>query len=246
MDVTKSAARLGWSLIELLISVAILVVLIGLTLSVVQKSRSSAARLRSLDILRQFGIALHQYAHETGGRIPNIDGDPEPVKVEKGGASAAYKLYPRVFTSLVHYVEPPPVQYQPYQHIKKYINPTDPTAQRAFSSQDMDCSYAANACLFRGRPRFESFCPDGLSSTIAFAERYSLCGKSSIWNHYASLTNNTVGFRRASFADGGSLSHGKNPGDVYAITEKNITRPSVPGVTFQQSPLRSECDFKQV
>lgn len=58
---TNLNGRCGLSLIELLVVIALLGLLVGLTLSAVQRVRASAARTQCLNNARQLATALHNY-----------------------------------------------------------------------------------------------------------------------------------------------------------------------------------------
>ncbi|MFO0808528.1 MAG: DUF1559 domain-containing protein [Gemmataceae bacterium] len=63
--------RRALSLIELTITVGLLGVLAGLTLSAVQRSRDAAARVRCQNSLKQLATALHNH-HAAHGRLPPL------------------------------------------------------------------------------------------------------------------------------------------------------------------------------
>lgn len=73
----KSDCRRGFTLVELLVTIAIVGALVALLLPAVQQAREASRRLTCMNHLRQLGVALHNY-HSVRQRFPPGRGDPLP------------------------------------------------------------------------------------------------------------------------------------------------------------------------
>jgi len=237
--------RGGFTLLELIVVVAILAVLVGLLIPAVQRVRAAAAAARQRNQIRQIVLALHNYASTNGDRIPGRQGDPNYT-----GA------FP--FMYLLSYLEVP----EPHWGTDRYggwtvnappfYSSTDPSLTAApeiggamlstFERQG-PASFALCSPGFSGRPSLPAAYPDGTSNTLALAEHYYICGKRSNTILYSGQLPNTAlgptltSYRSASFAD-------SVWGDVVPVRSPTggPTVASVPGATFQVMPRIEDAD----
>lgn len=89
-----AARRRAFSLIELVVVVAILALLAGIMLVGVQVARESARRMHCGSNLRQLGLGLMLH-HEARGVLPPSWGGPDSTSTQVWGTPPAAKPYPR-------------------------------------------------------------------------------------------------------------------------------------------------------
>jgi len=71
--------RSAFTLVELLVVIALIALLIGLLIPALSKAKASAARAACLSNLRQVGVAIHAYAGDFKGSIPYGPAAPPPT-----------------------------------------------------------------------------------------------------------------------------------------------------------------------
>jgi prepilin-type N-terminal cleavage/methylation domain-containing protein len=203
---SSSRLRRGFTLVELLVVIAIIAIVIALLLSAVQRVREVARRAQSLNNLRQIALALNS-CNTQYGRLPRGVGNfpfttqTQIIQYENDPNSRAAP-HGTIFYFLLPFIDQVNAYYQinPSRKLSStcpaivptYIAPGDTSIRDLQPRGTMAvCSYAANWFVFGGygpifnnipgnSPRIPDTFPDGLSTTIAFAERFGQCQQ---WPH---------------------------------------------------------------
>jgi len=209
-----SKTHRGFTLIELLVVIAIIAILIGLLLPAVQKVREAAARMTCNNNLKQFGVAIHNFASANSDKLP-------------GGVQGGLNNYPNYpgnpfFFALLPYIEQDNIVktlgssnvYYSWGAagnvngqtvvVKTLLCPSDPTHNAGLGPNTgwTVTSYSRNYYMFDTGGGYQpqagghyytlskytiANIPDGTSNTIGITERYaymSAYGWSSLWTHH--------------------------------------------------------------
>jgi prepilin-type N-terminal cleavage/methylation domain-containing protein len=208
----RSLRKAGFTLIELLVVIAIIAILIGLLLPAVQKVREAAARMTCSNNLKQFGVAIHNYASANSDKLPGG---------VQGGCSGNpnYPGSPFMF-SLLPYIEQDNIYKAVGQSgaswgtgggvngqtivVKTFLCPSDPSHNNGTGPNTgwTVSSYSRNYYMFDTGGGYQASAgghyftlskytianiPDGTSNTVGITERYAYLsnyGWSALWSHH--------------------------------------------------------------
>ena len=188
--------RNAFTLIESLVSIAIIAVLMALLVPAVQKVREAANRMNCSNNLKQISLATINCADQHSGTLPPGDG------LYPSQTPSDYNSYASVFFHILPYIEQENaykatlqqgdphgsngnfLTYTPFWNnltlnAKTYVCHSDPSNIGEGGWNSGLNSYAYNAQVFlidwTGRSKFPASLVDGTSQTILFTEQRSSC-----------------------------------------------------------------------
>ncbi|MEO2045100.1 MAG: DUF1559 domain-containing protein [Pirellulales bacterium] len=164
----------GFTLVELLVVIAIIGILIGLLLPAVQSARESARRTKCINNMRQFELAVMNFASARSERLPDAIENFPPVP-----GTSPPKGYP-LHVAIMPYSENEQMSKNyrsssailDFYDFDMFICPSDYSRESLDTETKAVTNYLSNGVLFSHKPKLKKV-TDGTSNTIAFAESYT-------------------------------------------------------------------------
>lgn len=179
--------RTAFTLVQLLVILALVILAFGLLFPAVARVREAAAQMQGQNNLRQLGLAAHNY-HSAYNKFPPTVGT---VGMQSGPAH--FHLLPFIeqddlFRAAEGKVWNKGVNTTP---IAVYIDPNDASAppNNRFQGGLATTNYAANWPVFKTGDGAIQQITDGTSNTLMFAQRFQVCnGTPTAWGYPALYT----------------------------------------------------------
>jgi hypothetical protein len=177
--------RPGYTAVQLLVVLAILLLLLGLLAPAVQRVREAAQRAESTNNLKQLALSVHN-ANDAFGMMPPIAGE-----FQNKTGSLHFFLLPFVEQQNLYNQAQTGVWDNEVwgQVINVLLDPRDGSAPpgNRFEGWLATTSYAGNWMVFgdgKATARIPNSIPDGTSNTMMYATRYQMCnGVPTAWGY---------------------------------------------------------------
>lgn len=237
----------AFTLVELVIAIALIAVLLGFLLVGITKIRLASIELAEKNRLRQLLLATHQYSNLRDGRLPSVSGGPKSTEPLVPIMLSIVDVIDPVFTASDQFGDP--LHRNPYFQSQLDVSQSEMHAGG-------DVNYTFNAMVFHDYGRLSNV-TDGLSHTIAMSENYQYCGRATT---FKSISRFGSQGRDKEILQGSAMFHLRPAfrpsfadsirGDVYPITDANgslsiiVQYPYHPIFQdhFQVRPLQMNCN----
>jgi prepilin-type N-terminal cleavage/methylation domain-containing protein len=220
----------GFTLIELIVVIAIIGVLIGLLLPAVQAVRAAAARTQSANNLKQMALAMNTAALNYNSQLPpGVGVYPKGGQVE---GTAFYHLLPFMEEdNIYNYVATSGQPYSTYlltTNVKTFQAPLDPSNNAPGLT-----SYCANGLVLQkgGLNIPAAFTTKGTSKTLIFMERYAVTATSSQASPFLSINPNAL----PAGSGGTYVGPPSQPSSPYIYSYVNGLVTGAPGVLLDNN-----------
>ena len=194
MLVARRSHRPGFTPIQLIILLGLLLIGAALLAPIVQRIRAAASQAQSQNNLKQLALGTINLADTFNGKLPPAGGAWDANKPE-GIGTVHYYILPyieqaQVFQKGGQFEGSPFKDETAATPLSLYVDPQDTSAppQFVYKGWLATTSYPCNYLVFKdGTNRFPASIPDGTSNTLMYSQRYQMCnGEPTAWG-YADL-----------------------------------------------------------
>jgi type II secretory pathway pseudopilin PulG len=190
MTPSARSRRSGFTLIDIIVVVGVLLILLALLIPAVQRVREAAARTQSMNNLKQMGLAMHNFASVYNGTLP-----PGVGEFGKKTGTFHYQILPFIEQQALYNKATDAVWDNEVWSvaIPLYLDPRDGSGppNSVYQGWLATTNYVANAMVFQeDQARYKiGDIPDGTSNTLACTTRNQMCsGAPTAWGYPSMYT----------------------------------------------------------